>query len=1022
MPLRSSLPRILLSTLLAMVSLAGADGLPQARMAFRRYGVMEGLRNLAVWCSVQDRHGFLWFGTEGGVFRYDGSRFTPFPSPPEMRLGEIYALHEDPSGTLWVGGYGGLARFDGGKFTATNLALPVEHIASGPEGRIWCTTPKGPFRQVAEGKLEPVPDWPGGEATALWASPDRATLWVTLSRPASGAPETRLLSWQASRWRTSEGALPFRDERIDCLMGDPQGRLWARSSQNLWVSPRPGAPFSRANTPQSPVNAHGMLAQDRHGRLWVPTSQALMVLDGQEWQVLDPRIGYPIEGVRSVLDDREGNLWITGDGVSRRLGRGFLSSFTRAEGLPSNVIWRIFRDSQGTLWVATDKGACRVRNGRWEPFTPTGSAMVRAFAEDGAGRLYFAGSPQLLLRCRLDGSGLERIPVVTDRPTKRIFQVVIDSKGQLWMATENAGLLTLDTKAARPTFQAVPLPGGTPDERISDITLDALGRLWVCGTQGLAVLEGGQWRRYTDKDGLQLTHVTYVRPIRGGDILVAYFGAGGLSRFHIGKQGLENSRHLSTQTGLASDSVYFLGEDVLGGIWIGGGAGVDRILDESIEHFGATEGLPSDDCNAQAFLSEPNGDVWLGTSGGLARLQLRNHPGPPTPPPAVLLSVKAGNQFLPLHPQAPLQLPYQRNTLEFAFAGLSFAGENLLEYQVRLVGLENDWRTSSSHEARYPALPKGTYKFEMRTRVGKGAWSEPAVYPFQVSAPWWQTPWFLTLSLIAGAAGLLALIRLRIAHLQRHNQELESLVNSRTQELKEANEALRNQSITDPLTGLRNRRYLGTSLPADIAQVNRVHRSLKMGLSDRISANVDMLFLMVDLDHFKTVNDEYGHHAGDLVLQQVAELLRLATRDSDTVVRWGGEEFLVVCRNACRRESMVVAERVRSMVANHPFDLGEGRSAHRSCSVGYAFYPLTLGVPELFTWEQVLDLADQCLFAAKRAGRNAYVGIGMTDEDRLLPFHRAGFVPMERLVEDGAVVVEHSPSIGDNLDWRFDKH
>lgn len=446
---------------------------------------------------------------------------------------------------------------------------------------------------------------------------------------------------------------------------------------------------------------------------------------------------------------------------------------------------------------------------------------------------------------------------------------------------------------------------------------------------------------------------------------------------------------------------------------------MDRVLDDSIEHLGLSEGLPSDDCNALAVLTEPSGDVWIGTSGGLTRVQLRNHPGPPAPPPSVLLSIQAGRRPLPLRPDGEVVIPYGRNTVEFTFTGLSFAGENQVEHQVRLVGLENDWRTTTSREARYPALAKGAFRFEVRSRIAGGSWSESLAYPFRVDAPWWQTPWFLILSMLAGAGAVFSIIRWRIAHLHRHNQELESLVTARTQELKEANEALRNQNITDPLTGLRNRRYLGTSLPSDIAQVNRTHRSLKMGLNDRVNANVDLLFIMVDIDHFKMINDEYGHHAGDLVLQQVSELLKQATRDSDTVVRWGGEEFLVVCRNTCRKESTVVAERIRTLVEEHAFDLGEGRSAHRTCSLGYAFYPLSLGVPELFTWEQVVDLADQCLFAAKRAGRNAYVGIGMTDEDRLLPFHRAGFVPMERLVEEGGVVVEHSPTIGDDLDWKF---
>jgi diguanylate cyclase (GGDEF)-like protein len=136
-----------------------------------------------------------------------------------------------------------------------------------------------------------------------------------------------------------------------------------------------------------------------------------------------------------------------------------------------------------------------------------------------------------------------------------------------------------------------------------------------------------------------------------------------------------------------------------------------------------------------------------------------------------------------------------------------------------------------------------------------------------------------------------------------------------------------------------------------------------------------MIFIMVDLDHFKDVNDRYGHAAGDLVLQEVAQILKLATRDSDTIVRWGGEEFLVVARNAARGEATILMERIRNSVADHVFRLEDGREIRCTCSMGFTFYPFVHGQPELLPWERLLDLADHCLYAAKRGGRNAWVGL-----------------------------------------------
>jgi diguanylate cyclase (GGDEF)-like protein len=242
-------------------------------------------------------------------------------------------------------------------------------------------------------------------------------------------------------------------------------------------------------------------------------------------------------------------------------------------------------------------------------------------------------------------------------------------------------------------------------------------------------------------------------------------------------------------------------------------------------------------------------------------------------------------------------------------------------------------------------------------------------------------------------------------------------VTARTQELKAANEALRNQSLTDPLTGLRNRRYLGVCMPEDIAQVVRTHRNHIRGQRDRTLLNIDLVFLMVDVDHFKSVNDRYGHHAGDLVLQQLADILRRATRDTDTVVRWGGEEFLIVARNASRGDSTVLAERIRAGVESHSFDIGTDTPIHRTCSIGYAFYPFLVDPPDAFSWEQVVDLADHCLYAAKRGGRNAWVGISPADDFSAKEIPERVSLQVKTLVDNQRLLVKTSLPEGQDLEW-----
>lgn len=262
----------------------------------------------------------------------------------------------------------------------------------------------------------------------------------------------------------------------------------------------------------------------------------------------------------------------------------------------------------------------------------------------------------------------------------------------------------------------------------------------------------------------------------------------------------------------------------------------------------------------------------------------------------------------------------------------------------------------------------------------------PVPIPTLWNAPSAGGVWSAPALLAAGAALLLCItllaLRLRTRFLARRNRILKALVAERTRDLaaanaalRKANLALREQSRTDPMTGLRNRRYLADRAPQDLAAVARLYRDRPPVPGDRSDLNRDLAFLMVDLDFFKAVNDTHGHAAGDAVLLQVADILRSATRNIDTLVRWGGEEFLVLARNAYPGELPVIAERIRAQIEAHGFWVELAAPVHLTCSVGFASFPLRPELLEQHGWEQVVALADACLYQAKTAGRNRWVGL-----------------------------------------------
>jgi diguanylate cyclase (GGDEF)-like protein len=227
---------------------------------------------------------------------------------------------------------------------------------------------------------------------------------------------------------------------------------------------------------------------------------------------------------------------------------------------------------------------------------------------------------------------------------------------------------------------------------------------------------------------------------------------------------------------------------------------------------------------------------------------------------------------------------------------------------------------------------------------------------------------------------LLHLLRLSRENLDetcKLKDELESKEQSlrwHSLELQRKNLELQEISFTDPLTGVWNRRYLEEILTAEAGQVLRNYERAR-GSDIRKLDHRDLIFIMVDMDFFKEVNDLYGHPAGDRLLQRVAERLTGVVRKSDVLVRWGGEEFLIMSRSADPSGTPAFCERVLEIMASEAFDLGHGVRVRKTCSVGWAPFPWSRGAYEAVCAEEIIELADTALYRAKAGGRNQGVGI-----------------------------------------------
>jgi diguanylate cyclase (GGDEF)-like protein len=262
--------------------------------------------------------------------------------------------------------------------------------------------------------------------------------------------------------------------------------------------------------------------------------------------------------------------------------------------------------------------------------------------------------------------------------------------------------------------------------------------------------------------------------------------------------------------------------------------------------------------------------------------------------------------------------------------------------------------------------------------------------------------------------GLLAIVFLvwmgqqrRIRRESNYARRLQEEVDSRTAEIAErnrdmerANRQLQEASVSDSLTGLGNRRCL--------------HNALTVLEND---PDARFILMVVDLDFLKPINDKYGHEAGDAALIQVAQILRRELRSSDMIVRWGGDEFVVLCPEADLSVASALAERVRSSVAKQIFRVGDGQVVRTSCSIGFAQVPFIPGHPQLIDWEESLSIADTALYEAKRT-RNNWVGFGGTEKAAETPSLKAAIAADSAALEaEGLLVATRRPwDPGDTVD------
>lgn len=758
-------------------------------LPFRVYGLDDGLPQSQVNAVTQDGEGFLWVGTQGGLARFDGLRFTPYfveDGLPGNRVQEL--LHDPGTRALWIATGGGLARWQDHALSpvADPLVAGVRCRALAFDGRgaLWVGTDRGLVRREGE-RYQRV----GPELAVYDIARDGDTLLA--------GTEAGLVRIDGEGLRVLVPANATGGPVV-AVAADAGGPLFGTFTTGLWRL------AAGAVAPVRNVAGRVIYRIERgpSGTLYVATSDAGLFVRApgrtpfERWTT---RHGLPADVVNQVLEDHQGSLWVATDigGLGVLASRG-VTNFAEADGLPSRCVFGIRADpAPERLWIATMKGAALLATG------PQPRVLETIGVADGLGNpwvwsvlpvpgprgteLWVHTDSGLLVR-RAGARALAPAPAAIADGATVVEDLELDAAGRLWIARRDprGGLLVRDAGGRWRTLDR--LDDGTPLTSPRRLLPRRAGGVWITDEQ-----------RVLWSDGERVFRVPGAAPIGGGGSYLSAILEDGRGRLWVGSDAgvaLHDDgrwQNLNGLPGLLDHRLFSLGEDATGSVWAGTARGFYRLISERdgfrVRPLGTEDGLPNLEANRGGFLHDRAGDVWLGTVGGLTRVRT-NEPGSAVIPPRLVATAAELPRRRVLFPTA-LDLDWSARAFTIEVAILDFRAPRRAAWRAQLVGVDPEWLpVRHTRELRYSSLPPGEHVLQLQAIDDAGVWGAVVRLPVRVRPPFWLTSWFraaLALSVLALAWGV---HHQRVVALRRRNAELEAVVAARTQQIADANRRL----------------------------------------------------------------------------------------------------------------------------------------------------------------------------------------------------------------------------------------
>lgn len=980
---------ILVLRLLALAILVFSVSLQASSYLFSSPTDPISVRQSSVYHISQDKQGFIWFASDtDGLLRYDGNQSINWLNPGEQNEGRqnINKFLLTETGDLWVGSWR-----DGLRFYPENQALPhefpvdsnnphalstqrIQTLFRDSKQRIWVGTISGLYYINPEQPLQ-LNSFAFADTThplhqqRIWGMTESAEgLWFATSQGIVLLNQ-QLTSYQQFFLPSTENTLSERAHEVRTVEFIHQ-QLWAGSANGVFNYQPDCKCFIRVNQPgnqpQPRINA---LHSGAAGKIWVGGADGLYQLDSQDRSWTAFAEGYnllPDVDIRSIYLDHAQHLWLG----SREQG----------------------------IFIGTPqyKGFVSLIKQMPETFAEEGSRLISAIYHDKVGGLWLAAQNNLLYR-HANKQDWQSIELRKQFGIRKVYRITTDPTGQLWFATDR-GLFRLDQQklvAVNTPFELAGIRVGGVTELYISATGDFYLGLWQHGlvywqpeqqqsrlelkelseTSGDQIYQLGQsldghffavsrysglFTKASTEASWQPLHIDTQGLVDGyncvlpeGDKLLWLCSEYGLWRYDRQSKQVEQ---FSIQHGLPSVYISAAFFDHTKRFWVLTNNGPAR-FDERLQRFvsyGKHDGLPDLTMQRNTYSVNADSETLIGTATGAVLVDVMPEQENLTAPQLVLskLIIDGADLTRSHQPNSGIiELPYSYRELIIGYALIDYRDPEMNTTRSRLLGLSTRWSPfDKNHEVRYISLPPGQYILEVEGQNGRGVGTNtPLRLTILVKAPWWYSTWLWLTIIAVFFLLLLALMHIQKLNLTKRNKRLQQLVLERTSELEALTVKLKDRADHDSLTGLLNRAGFIERFQHLLSQASRLNHTVSL--------------VLIDIDHFKLLNDQYGHNLGDKVLQHFSVLLQSRVRASDILGRWGGEEFILMLTNTDAEGAKVFCDQLLQALILKPYQDHQHNIA----------FTATFGVVNLPPTTRLLDtwvkMADDALYQGKRRGR-----------------------------------------------------